>query len=68
MFDLTCQLASNDPPSDEEVELFATIANSEDASGDFASVLAGTMPVETFFDPGNLERYAQAPDTAAEAV
>jgi flavin-dependent dehydrogenase len=67
MFDLTCQLASNDPPSDDEIELFASIASNEDASRDFVSVLAGTMPVEAFFDPGNLERYAPPP-TTVEAV
>jgi hypothetical protein len=27
MFDLTCQLGANDPPSDEEAELFALIAS-----------------------------------------
>jgi 2-polyprenyl-6-methoxyphenol hydroxylase-like FAD-dependent oxidoreductase len=68
MFDLTCQLASNDPPSDDEIELFASIASNEDASRDFVSVLAGTMPVEAFFDPGNLERYTPAPPTTVEAV
>jgi len=68
MFDLTCQLASNDPPSDDEVELFASIATREDATQDFVSVLAGTMPVEAFFDPANLERYAPVPRTSAGTV
>ena len=58
MFDLTCQLASNDPPSEEEGELFAVIASRDDAAEDFLSVLAGTMPVASFFDPANLHRYA----------
>jgi flavin-dependent dehydrogenase len=57
MFDLTCQLAANDPPSEAEVELFALVASREDATQDFVSVFAGTMPVEAFFDPRNLERY-----------
>jgi flavin-dependent dehydrogenase len=57
MFDLTCQLAANDPPSEAEAELFALIADREEASRDFVSVLAGTMPVEAFFDPRNIERY-----------
>jgi hypothetical protein len=68
MFDLTCQLASNDPPSDEEAELFALIASREDASQDFVSVLAGTMPVEAFFDPRNLERYDAVGRTSVESV
>jgi flavin-dependent dehydrogenase len=68
MFDLTCQMASHEPPSDEEAELFGLIASREDASRDFMSVLAGTMPVGAFFDPGNLERYVPEPQTPAEAV
>jgi flavin-dependent dehydrogenase len=68
MFDLTCQLASNDPPSEEEIELFASIASREDASRDFVSVLAGTMPVEAFFDPRNLDGYDPVPQTSAETV
>jgi len=66
MFELTCQLASNDPPSDVEVELFASIATHEDATRDFVSVLAGTMRVEARFDPQNLERYVPAPGTPAQ--
>lgn len=68
MFDLTCQIASNDPPSDEEVELFAMIASREDASRDFMSVVAGSIRVEQFFDPANLERYVPEPGAPAEAV
>jgi flavin-dependent dehydrogenase len=64
MFDLTCQLAANDPPSDEEAELFALIASRQDATQDFVSVLAGTMPVEAFFDPRNLERYGAMSDSS----
>jgi flavin-dependent dehydrogenase len=66
MFDFTCQLASNDPPSEEEAELFALIASREDASRDFVSVLAGTMPVESFLDPENLGRYMDPTTSPAE--
>jgi len=68
MFDLTCQMASHDAPSDEEIELFALIASREDASRDFMSVVAGTMPVEAFFDPQNLGRYLSEAGTPAGAV
>lgn len=57
MFELTCQLASPEPPDEETIGLFAMIAANSLASDDFASVLAGTMPVPAFFDPLNLERY-----------
>jgi flavin-dependent dehydrogenase len=60
MFDLTCQLASNEPPDDQTLALFTTIAASDTAAGDFASVLAGSMGVEAFFDPDHLAIYTAA--------
>jgi flavin-dependent dehydrogenase len=60
MFELTCQLASFDPPSPEEGQLFAAIAADRVASDDFVSTLAGTMLVQEFFDPANVERYLAA--------
>jgi 2-polyprenyl-6-methoxyphenol hydroxylase-like FAD-dependent oxidoreductase len=50
LFELTCQLASNDPPSEAEGEQFAAIASDREASDDFASVIAGTMPVADFIE------------------
>ena len=61
MFDFTGQLAGFDPPSEEDAALFAAIAADAQASDDFASVLAGTMRVETFFDPANLGRLLGEP-------
>jgi flavin-dependent dehydrogenase len=61
MFDFTGQLAGFDPPSEEDAALFAAIAADAQASDDFASVLAGTMPVEAFFDPANLGRLLGEP-------
>lgn len=58
MFDLTCQLASPEPPDDETIGLFGMIAVDQSASTAFASVLAGSMAVEAFFDPANLAQYA----------
>jgi flavin-dependent dehydrogenase len=57
MFELTCQMASFEPPSPEEAELFATVAADPSASEDFVSTLAGTMRVEEFFAPDNVQRY-----------
>jgi len=68
MFDLTCQLASSDPPSDDEAELLALVASREDATQDFVSMLAGTMPVDEFFDPRNIERYDAVPDPSHRGV
>ncbi len=61
MFDFTGQLAGFDPPSDEDAALFAAIAADPQASDDLASVLAGTMPVDAFFDPVNLGRLLGQP-------
>jgi hypothetical protein len=33
------------------------IAASPEASADFASIVAGTMPVPAFLDPANIGRY-----------
>jgi flavin-dependent dehydrogenase len=61
MFDFTLQFAAFEPPSDEDAALFAAIAADPAASDDFASVMAGTMAVERFFDPANLDRLLGAP-------
>ncbi len=61
MFDFTGQLAGFEPPSDEDAALFAAIAADPQASEDFASVMAGTMRVEAFFDPANLGRQLGEP-------
>jgi flavin-dependent dehydrogenase len=57
MYELTCQLASTEPLDDETAGLFGMIASSPAASDDFASVLAGSMPIPTFFDERNLAGY-----------
>jgi len=57
MFEMTCQFASPEPPPPEEQELFAVLSGNQEATDDFMSVLAGTMPVQDFYDPANLERY-----------
>ena len=56
MYELTCQQASFEPPSEEEAQLFAAIAESPQASDEFATMLAGLMPVQEFFDPARIER------------
>jgi flavin-dependent dehydrogenase len=61
MFDFTLQFATFDPPTDDDVALFEAIASDPAASDDFASVMAGTMPVEAFFDEANLGRLLGAP-------
>src|SRR5262245_28049133 len=54
MFDLSVQFADIAPPSADDAALFSAVAADPQATEDLLSVLAGTMPVEAFFDPGNL--------------
>lgn len=66
MFELTGQLASFEPPPPEMEQLFGALHGNQAATDDFMSTFAGTMPVEEFFDPTNVERYlAAAPAPAA---
>jgi 2-polyprenyl-6-methoxyphenol hydroxylase-like FAD-dependent oxidoreductase len=58
MFELTCQLASPEPPDDQTAGLFSSIAAEASASADFASVLAGSMAVEDLFNPEYLATFA----------
>ena len=44
-FELTCQLASFEPPSAETERLFGALADDQAAVDDFMSVLAGSLPV-----------------------
>ncbi|MGH2794975.1 MAG: NAD(P)/FAD-dependent oxidoreductase [Actinomycetota bacterium] len=60
MFELTCQFASYEPPSEEDQALFGALAGNRDAMDDFMSMFAGSMPVQTFFDPANVGRYFEA--------
>jgi len=57
MFELTCQFASYEPPSEEEEALFGSVSANQEAMDDFMSMFAGTMPVQEFFDPANVGRY-----------
>ncbi len=57
MYDMTFQLAQLDqPPPPEMQQLLGAVARSADASDDFASVQAGTLPVPEFFGPENVGR------------
>jgi len=63
MFELTCQLASFEPPPPETEELLVALSGNQGATDDFMSTIAGTMPVEDFFDPTNVGRYLTAAGT-----
>jgi 2-polyprenyl-6-methoxyphenol hydroxylase-like FAD-dependent oxidoreductase len=56
MYDLTCDLATLEPPPPERQRLLAAVADSDEAMEGFASVMAGTLPVPEFFGPESTER------------
>jgi flavin-dependent dehydrogenase len=49
MFELTCQIAALEPPTSELEALLAAVAVDEASMDDFASMIAGTLPVPEFF-------------------
>jgi flavin-dependent dehydrogenase len=53
---LTCQLASMEPPSPEMAALFATVAASPAETTRFFGVLQGSTPIPEYFDPVNIAR------------
>jgi flavin-dependent dehydrogenase len=60
MFDLTCELATLEPPPPEMQRLLGAAATSRDAQDQFVSMMAGTLPVPAFFAPENVGRIMAA--------
>jgi 2-polyprenyl-6-methoxyphenol hydroxylase-like FAD-dependent oxidoreductase len=60
MFELTCQLASMEPPPPPMRELLAALPGNPEAMTGFVSVIAGTVPVPEFFSPSNVQRIMAA--------
>lgn len=56
MFELTCSLATLEPPPPHLAQLLAAVSGSQEASVDFVSMFAGAVGVRDFFSPDNVER------------
>jgi flavin-dependent dehydrogenase len=56
LYRLTCQFAKNEPPPPDMQQLLGATSKSAEASDDFVSVMAGTLPVGAFFSPDNAAR------------
>jgi flavin-dependent dehydrogenase len=56
IFELTCELASMQPPPPEMQALLGAASKSQDGGDAFASMMAGTMPVPEFFAPEHIGR------------
>ena len=56
MYGLTCDFAKIEPPPPQMLELFGAIHGNPQATNDFVSVMAGTLPAPEFFAPENVGR------------
>jgi flavin-dependent dehydrogenase len=54
IFDLTCQLASLQPPPPEMQQLFGALRHNQEQTDRFFGTIAGTVSVPDFFAPENL--------------
>lgn len=68
MFDLTCTFAALEPPPPEMQQLLGAAATSRQAQRQFVSMMAGTLPVQSFFSPENVGRIFQAAATDARSA
>jgi flavin-dependent dehydrogenase len=65
LYGLTCQFAKNEPPPADMQQLLGAVSTSAEASDDFTSVMAGTLPVAAFFSPDNAARIMRDASKAA---
>ena len=67
MYELTCNLATLDAPPPEFQALLAAVARQPAAQDQFASLMAGTLPVPAFFSPDNVNRIFASAGAAGAA-
>ena len=61
MYDLTCNLATLQPPPPEMQQLLGAVAGSLESMDAFVKMMAGVLPVPEFFAPEHVERiFSQA--------
>jgi flavin-dependent dehydrogenase len=68
MFELTCQIASLEPPPPDMAELLAACSRSQAAMDDFISMMVGTLAVAEFFAPEHVKRILGADSMGEKAV
>lgn len=56
MYELTCQIASLDPPPPEMQALYAALRTNENARDRFFGTLAGTVSIPEFYAPESIQR------------
>lgn len=56
MYEFTCQWATLDPPPPAMQKLFSALRGNEAERNRFIGTLAGTVPIQEFFSPQNMQR------------
>jgi hypothetical protein len=56
MYELTSELAKLEPPPPDLQRLLGAAVGHQDAMDDFASMIAGVLPVPEFFAPDHVAR------------
>jgi 2-polyprenyl-6-methoxyphenol hydroxylase-like FAD-dependent oxidoreductase len=56
MFELTCQIASLEPPPPEQLQLMGAMVGNQDAMDGFARVIGGVTSPAEFYSPENVGR------------
>ena len=67
MYELTCSLATLEPPPPSFQALLGAVSKQPEARDQFASMMAGTLPVPAFFSPDNVNRLLTSAGTAGVA-
>jgi len=56
MYELTCSLASLEPPPPEMLALYQALRSNQPEADRFFGTLAGTVPIAEYYAPENLRR------------
>jgi flavin-dependent dehydrogenase len=67
MFGVTCNFATMEPPPPDMQQLLGATSASQEAQDQFVSMMAGTLPVQSFFAPENVGRIMAAATRAKPA-
>ena len=65
IYELTCQLASFEPPPPQMRQLFAALQGNQEQTNRYFGTIAGTVSVPEFFSPENIQRIMAAADVRA---
>jgi flavin-dependent dehydrogenase len=60
MFEHTCQLAKLQPPPPEMLSLLNALRANQNETGRFLGTITGTVPIQEFFSPQNINRVMDA--------